>query len=263
MVNNKNKDNMKPHSFREVTDLDNALYQLAVYEVSNGLVLTPRTMEEYSYLQEEIIRKFNYFKRYIQNNECGFEFLRYSILDKNGPFGNIRVVKSNEEIIEEILTKSYEVDVAEIDIIDADEECQNYTTFPVNVPSPPSPPLLNTSLSNDQITQEISYIDNLMDAVFPDVSEEEMEELKDKIGISAILDDLEKEKRNYQLEESKESKESKGLEESSSTSPLIALNDIIDKAIPEENRKPKKTKKIRNPENPKKPKEPKKDEETE
>ena len=81
-----NKPNMKRYSFDDVTYLDDALHQLAMYEVSNGLILITKTPEELAALHVKFAEKFNEFKKLIHNGDCTFEFIKQSVLSKNGPY---------------------------------------------------------------------------------------------------------------------------------------------------------------------------------
>lgn len=78
---------MKKYTFSEVFDLDEALQQLANYEIAGGKILTPKNMEEYKALQRKVVEKFNYFKDLIQNGDCTFDFIKQNVLRKNGAYG--------------------------------------------------------------------------------------------------------------------------------------------------------------------------------
>jgi len=77
---------MTRYSFDEVIKMDQALHQLAAYEVTHGMMVNPKTQEEFLELNDKIARKFNYFKGLIQNKECNFQFIKENVLQKNGPF---------------------------------------------------------------------------------------------------------------------------------------------------------------------------------
>lgn len=84
-MNEKNKYNMR-HTFDEVMKLDQSLQYLASYELSQGKMVIPKSMEEMMELNAKIAEKFNYFKTLIQNGECTFDFIKNSVLAKNGPY---------------------------------------------------------------------------------------------------------------------------------------------------------------------------------
>jgi len=77
---------MKDHTFDEVIRLDQDLYQLAMYEVTDGLIIMPKSHEELLAIEEKAAIKFNYFKKQIRNGECTYDFIKWNVLDKNGAF---------------------------------------------------------------------------------------------------------------------------------------------------------------------------------
>lgn len=77
---------MTIYSFDEVLKIDQALQQLAAYEVTRGMIVIPKSQEEFIELQEKIANKFNYFKGLIKNKECTFQFIKQKVLEENGPF---------------------------------------------------------------------------------------------------------------------------------------------------------------------------------
>ena len=77
---------MTSYSFEEVMRMDQALHQLAAYEVTKGRIVVPRSQEEFIELQDKIVNRFNYFKTLIQKRECTLQYIRKSVLQKNGPF---------------------------------------------------------------------------------------------------------------------------------------------------------------------------------
>ena len=77
---------MTQYSFDEVIKMDQALHQLAAYEVTHGMIIVPKTQEEFLELSDKIAKKFNYFKTLIRNKECNFQFIKDNVLQKNGPF---------------------------------------------------------------------------------------------------------------------------------------------------------------------------------
>jgi len=84
-MDEKNKRIMKP-SFDEVNRIDHSLHCLAAYEVTNGKMVIPKSMEEMANLSIKIANKFNYFKDLIRKGECTFDFIKTTVLAKNGPF---------------------------------------------------------------------------------------------------------------------------------------------------------------------------------
>ena len=74
------------YSFDEVMRLDQSLQYLASYEVTKGRIAIPKSQDEMIELNEKIANKFNYFKSLIQRGECTFDFIRNSVLGKNGAF---------------------------------------------------------------------------------------------------------------------------------------------------------------------------------
>jgi len=77
---------MKRRSFDEIIELDQAIYQLASYEVSHGLIDIIKTQQESMAIQIKVARKFNYFKDLIRNHGMSLEFIKNTVLNKNGPF---------------------------------------------------------------------------------------------------------------------------------------------------------------------------------
>jgi len=76
----------KSYSLKEVMYLDHLLQQLATYEVFHGRIVIPKSPEESFELHKKMAEKFNYFKGLIQRGECTVEFIKQSVLGKNGPF---------------------------------------------------------------------------------------------------------------------------------------------------------------------------------
>jgi hypothetical protein len=77
---------MKTHSFEEIIKLDQSLQRLALYEVTGGMMVVPKSLEEQFNLELKIAKTFNYFKTMIQKGECTYDFIKWHVLDKNGPF---------------------------------------------------------------------------------------------------------------------------------------------------------------------------------
>jgi hypothetical protein len=80
----------KSYSINEVMCLDHLLQQLATYEVCGGKILIPKSPEEAFELHKKMAEKFNYFKRLIRSGECTVEFIKQSVLRKNGPFPQVQ-----------------------------------------------------------------------------------------------------------------------------------------------------------------------------
>jgi len=81
----KKNNNMKKYSFDEIHKLDKALYELASYEVTKGMMPIPHNFEEAVELQNKSADKFNEFKKLIQKGECTFSFIKQRVLAANGP----------------------------------------------------------------------------------------------------------------------------------------------------------------------------------
>jgi hypothetical protein len=77
---------MRKPTFEEVIYLDNNLYQLAIYEVTKGQIVIPKSMPQLIKLQDKIADKFNYYKRQIQSGECTYEFIKWHILGTYGAY---------------------------------------------------------------------------------------------------------------------------------------------------------------------------------
>lgn len=99
-MNKENKKDMKP-TFDEVIRMDQELQYLASYEVTRGKIYVPKSIEEIIELNAKIAAKFNYFKGLIRSGECSFEFIKNSVLAKNGPYpqSNQAVDYSEPEIV--------------------------------------------------------------------------------------------------------------------------------------------------------------------
>jgi hypothetical protein len=86
MEEKKEKRNMRKYSFEEIALLDQALFNLASYDVTGGLMVIVESPEEAHKLRDKIINRFNYFKQLIQRGSCSFDYIRNTVLDANGPF---------------------------------------------------------------------------------------------------------------------------------------------------------------------------------
>jgi hypothetical protein len=88
--------------------MDQALQQLAAYDVTGGMIATPDSMEEAIELQLRIASRFNYFKKLIQNGSCTFEFIKNTVLDKNGPFAQPHFDMDDPECFDKLLERESE-----------------------------------------------------------------------------------------------------------------------------------------------------------
>jgi len=73
-------------NFDNVSKIDSEIYQLAMYEVTEGKLFFLKESSELVKLQGLVISKFNYLKSLIQRGSITLEQLRKDILSKNGPF---------------------------------------------------------------------------------------------------------------------------------------------------------------------------------
>ena len=110
-MNDKNKFNMR-HTFDEVMKLDQSLQYLASYELSHGKMIVPKSMEEMMELNAKIAEKFNYFKALIHSGECTFDFIKNSVLAKNGPYPHTKF--NIDSINTHSFNKEEELDPTEI-----------------------------------------------------------------------------------------------------------------------------------------------------
>ena len=102
---------MKRHTFEEVANLDDALYNLAMYDVTKGRLFLPKSMDEAIDLQQNTAEKFNYFKGLIQAGECTFEFIKWDVLQRNGPFPREDSVNiDDKDFVKQITEGAYEED---------------------------------------------------------------------------------------------------------------------------------------------------------
>lgn len=83
--------------------MDQLLFQLATYETTSGLAFVPADIDEAINIQRCIAKKFNFFKRMIQNGECTLEELQQLVITRNGPVPNKNHNLSLEESLEEML----------------------------------------------------------------------------------------------------------------------------------------------------------------
>lgn len=99
---------MTQYSFDDIIRMDQDLHQLAMYEVTKGMIVIPKSQDEFIDLQTKIANTFNYFKGLIQKKECTFEYIQKTVLEKNGP-----------------IPKSDPLDIDKIDINDLDKAEQD------------------------------------------------------------------------------------------------------------------------------------------
>lgn len=111
---------MRRYSFGEVSRLDDDLYQLALYAVTEGKIVVPNNKEELYALQKKIAHKFNYFKDIIHNGECSFDFIEDDILSTYGPFAQ----NEEDDFNYDSITKY----IREQDEIDAEQELKQKTS---------------------------------------------------------------------------------------------------------------------------------------
>jgi len=93
---------MKKYSFNEVSNLDDSLYALATYEVTEGKIVIPDGKNDVYSLQKKISNKFNYFKELIHRGECDFDFIQYKVLSTYGPFVREKEIKIDDLTCESI-----------------------------------------------------------------------------------------------------------------------------------------------------------------
>jgi hypothetical protein len=97
---------MKRHTFSDIRDFDNELYQLALYEITEGKIIIPKSSLQLVKLQEKVAEKFNYYKKLIQDGECTLDFIKQDVLGTYGPFPRVKnkmdyddIAKYSEESI--------------------------------------------------------------------------------------------------------------------------------------------------------------------
>lgn len=93
------------HDFSEAMQTDQALYQLAAYDASNGMIMIPESLDQAMEFQKAVAKRFNYFKRLIQNSEMSFADIHKSIVGKNGPYPNKHHNLTTEQTIEQFINK--------------------------------------------------------------------------------------------------------------------------------------------------------------
>lgn len=105
-------DKNQKYTFEEVMKLDEALRQLATYDVTEGMLYVSTDIEDLNRLQINIAKRFNYFKKLIQKGSCSFEFIKQTVLEKNGPFKQPKLDKDDPDYIYKLLEqqKSFQQD---------------------------------------------------------------------------------------------------------------------------------------------------------
>lgn len=92
---------MKYESFDEARLMDSLLFEMAMYDVTNGLIPIIESKEDYQKLYVQVSRRFNQFKKWIQLGESNFEAIRDSVLSRNGPY--VQKQKTDEQVIDELI----------------------------------------------------------------------------------------------------------------------------------------------------------------
>ena len=87
--------------FDEALRIDHLIFQLALYEISQGYISIPSDMDKTASLQNESIKKFNHFKKLIQNGEMTLAELSSRIANNYGPFLKKKV--NEEQEIEDLI----------------------------------------------------------------------------------------------------------------------------------------------------------------
>jgi len=92
----------RSYTFEEVFDLDDTLYKLALYEVNKGKMSILTSHEELMDVHLECAEKFNYFKDLIQSGECTLEYLKDTVLFKNGPYHQYDLIDTPEKLVDRL-----------------------------------------------------------------------------------------------------------------------------------------------------------------
>lgn len=90
--------------FQDAMKYDKMIYDLAFYDVTDGMILIPNGMEDVLEIQKKVANKFNYFKRLIQSGEMTYMDLNRSVTARCGPFNNANKHLTDDEMIEEVTT---------------------------------------------------------------------------------------------------------------------------------------------------------------
>jgi len=107
---------MEDFSYEDVTKLDNALFQLASYDVTHGMIIVAKSQKEADTHHIKAIQRYNYFKRLIQRGSCTFDFIKNDVLSRNGAF------KQKPFDLDDLLKprhEQYENIEAKIDLMDS------------------------------------------------------------------------------------------------------------------------------------------------
>lgn len=97
-------------TFGDAMQLDQALYQLASYDAAKGLIMIPETADQAIEMQKGIAKRFNYFKRLIQNSEVSFGELQRTVVERNGPYASKVHNMTTEQVIEKVIEDSRKED---------------------------------------------------------------------------------------------------------------------------------------------------------
>jgi len=157
---------MEMRNFNEIMRLDKALHQLAIYDVTKGMIVIPHSLDEAMSFQDKVANRFNYFKRLIQNGECTFNFIKWSVLQENGPFIQKKLDLDDPDFINKSLTmqepKEPKEDTKEIQEEQKEEE------------------------NNRRETQ--NYLKSLIGSLLPNLTADDKDNLVDDSGIKINLD---------------------------------------------------------------------------
>ena len=93
-------------TFEDAIRGDQMIYQLATYDVTNGMILAPSSMEEVTEIQRKIAKRFNHFKKLIQTKEMTYEELSGMVSLKNGPFHDEDRKLTEEQAIDKLIAES-------------------------------------------------------------------------------------------------------------------------------------------------------------
>lgn len=141
---------MKDPSINDVFYIDQLLHQLASYEVTRGLIVVPKSVEEAMELQQKTADKFNYFKTLIRKGECTIDFIKYQVLKKNGPY-----------------PQEKELSIDDPNLIDKIADWKQ-----------PS--------QSDVAPNDAEFIKSVIKLFGPDMSESEKNEFMNKMGIKSV-----------------------------------------------------------------------------
>jgi hypothetical protein len=92
---------MKFDSFDDTRTIDTMLFELAMYDITKGLLPIIDSKEAYQKLSIDAVKRFNYFKRQIQLGEYTFDSIRDDVLTRNGPYYQKNL--TDDEIIDDLL----------------------------------------------------------------------------------------------------------------------------------------------------------------